>query len=114
MGATPVKGATNLGSQASAIASAERQLGRPLMVTPKAQSGGEAVDLTPRQIPALVAHVWDWFHEMAGRRTSGVAANPISYQDVMAWAQLTDRDPTPWEVHLLLRLDDTMLASLRG
>lgn len=112
-GAKPVKGAPNLGSQASHLASVERQLGRKIAVAPKAKDGGQVVETRERELPVVLAYVWDWFHELAARRTSGMALNPITHADVLAWSRLTDRDVTPWEVHLLLRLDDTALASLR-
>lgn len=112
-GAKPVKGAPNLGSQASAIASFERQMGRKMAVAPKVKDGERVIEGT-HELPPLLEYVWDWFQELAGRRTMGMAPNPITHADVLAWSRVTDRDVTPWEVQLLLRLDDAMLASLRG
>ena len=39
--------------------------------------------------------------------------NPLTYQEVQAWARLTQRHPSPDEVRLLMRLDDRMLAAFR-
>lgn len=65
-------------------------------------------------LPEVLASVWEDFHELAARRTGGPAGpNPLSHQEVLAWALLTERDPTPWEVRLLLLLDDAMLTTLR-
>lgn len=60
--------------------------------------------------PAAIAYLLDWFHDLAGRRTVGMAPNPITYADIEAWSRLTDTKPTPWQVSVLVRLDDAMLA----
>lgn len=31
--------------------------------------------------------------------------NPITYPDILAWAQLTGCAPSPWEISVLRRLD---------
>lgn len=88
---------------AAHLASIERQTGRSV--------GAEAPDL-----PFPLRHVWDWYvGELAPRRSSsGLGANPISYTDVEAWARLTGRTPTPMEIRILMRLDDTMVHTLRS
>jgi hypothetical protein len=67
------------------------------------------------QCPEGLRYVWDWFLELTGRRTAGaVSWNPLSYGEVDAWARLMDRQPSPWEVGLLMRLDDTFLTTRGG
>jgi len=62
-------------------------------------------------LPSEVAHIWEWFCELAAARTSGgMALNPITYPDIEAWARLTDSRPTPWEVSLLRRIDNSVIA----
>jgi len=59
--------------------------------------------------PPEVAYLLDWFTELSGRRThGGMAANPITFPDIEAWARLTGQRPRPWEVRVLTRLDDAL------
>lgn len=107
-GAAPVKGAQNLGSLSDHLASIERQTGR----RPVARQDEDEEEEVP--FPEVLGHVWDWFPELAARRGAGMAGpNPLTHADVLAWATMTGRDPTPDEVRLLLRLDDTWLAVIR-
>lgn len=63
-------------------------------------------------MPEEFAHVWLWFVELDEARTvSGFGASSISYVDIKAWAELTGRDPTPFEVRLLRRLDRRRLSA---
>lgn len=41
-------------------------------------------------------------------------ANPITYPDLLAWAQLTGCDPSPWEISVLRRLDVAAMAKPAG
>jgi hypothetical protein len=51
--------------------------------------------------------------ELAGARTSnGFGPNAIGYGELQAWARLTGRDPSPWEVSVLRRMDAAMLSKL--
>lgn len=60
-------------------------------------------------------HVWRWFCEIAGARTSnGFGANPISYGEIAAWASLTGQDVSPWEARLLRRVDAAVLNVLNS
>lgn len=103
-GARTPKGAANLGSLADHRASIERQTGRRLP---------EAV-APVRTLPVVLAHVWEWFTELAARRTGGpVGPNPITHGDIRAWAVTTGRDPTPEEVQLLCRMDDLAMTVFR-
>jgi hypothetical protein len=66
------------------------------------------VEADTPQVPDALLYLWEWFCEIASRRTSGgMAVNPITFVDVYAWAALTRCHPEPWEVRVLLRLDDT-------
>lgn len=59
-----------------------------------------------------MAYLWGWFIELASARTSnGFGLNPISYVEIAAWARLTGREPSPWEVSLLKRMDGAALAA---
>ena len=58
--------------------------------------------------PPEVEHVLAWFVELSGRRTNGMAPNPITFTEIEAWARLTGRCPRPWEVRVITRLDDAV------
>ncbi len=52
-----------------------------------------------------------WFGELSSARgSSGFGANPIGFAEILAWANLTHRAPTPFEVGVLHRIDATLLA----
>ena len=96
-GAVAPKGAANLGPMSAHLASIERQTGkRPQMADPVG-----TVDDT--DCPDVLRYLWDWFLELLPRRSGGaLGPNPLSYAEVLAWAQLMERDVTPREVRLLL------------
>lgn len=64
-------------------------------------------------IPAALAHLWEWFCELSGARSgNGGGPNPISYSEVMAWALLTGRAPAPQDVRAIMALDAVFFAEL--
>lgn len=55
-------------------------------------------------------YLWEWYEELLRDHwSSGFGLNPLTHGDVLDWAVLTRRQPSPLEVRLLLRLDDTFL-----
>jgi len=69
-------------------------------------TGKTPTDLIPGDMPPELEHVWDWFltlNSARGRSESG--PNPISYQDVQAWCDVTDMLVRPQEVQLIMRID---------
>lgn len=67
----------------------------------------------PAPLPWALRHIWEWFHELAGRAGSnGFGPNPLSYTEIAAWARLTGRHPQPHEVQLLLRLHDAWRVAI--
>lgn len=64
------------------------------------------------ELPDLGAYLWAWFVELSAARSgNGFGENPIGYTEIAAWAALTGRDLTPWEVSVLRRLDAVTLAA---
>jgi hypothetical protein len=78
-----------------------------------AQQGSAAAMIELDEQPDLPYHLtylWGWFGELAGRRQSnGMDVSPIAWREIEAWARLTGRDPKPWEVQALVKLDDLLL-----
>lgn len=65
-----------------------------------------AVRLAGEPLPPDAEHVWRWFQELdQARGSNGFGANPISYQDVLAWVQLTGTITRPSEVAAIMMLD---------
>lgn len=77
----------------------------------------EATGRTPPELvtppaPAGAAHLLAWFADLAaGRGVGYMAPLPLSYSEMEAWARLTGRTLTPWEVLVLRRLDNAYLAT---
>jgi hypothetical protein len=78
---------------------------------------GKRFRLAEEDVPAIpwpVQHVWNDFMTVTMRRTSnGFGANPLGYAELEAFARLMGRTFTPWEVRLMFRLDDLLVAALR-
>lgn len=99
-----MEGAGSLGPMSAHLASAERQSGRSAVVD----------DDEECQLPPPLQYVWSWFWELAPRRgNNGFGPSPLSYAELESWAAMTGREPTFWEVEVLMRLDDAMLVNLR-
>lgn len=61
--------------------------------------------------PPGFGYLLEWFGELSAARTSGAfGANPITFAEINAWAQLTGNEPTPTEVQIMRRLDVAVLA----
>lgn len=61
-------------------------------------------------LPYCLRHLWEWFGELADARSGGMGPGPITFQDIDAWARLTGRHPTPWEVSVIRQLDGLWLS----
>lgn len=62
------------------------------------------------EIPELFYEVWTWFLELNKTRGSnGFTPSPISYMEIKAWSDLTNRKPTSHQVALINELDRIVL-----
>jgi hypothetical protein len=65
--------------------------------------------------PERYAHVIGWFFEIHSRRSVGqYGPASLSWLDIHAWASLTGRKPSPWELRVIGRLDATYFAALHA
>lgn len=70
---------------------------------------GAQTALVGPPIPEALAYLWDWLFELdAARGVTMDGLAPLTYQDLDAWARLTDRHPEPHEVRALLYLDSVL------
>ena len=82
----------------------ERQTGRKI----------EALE-SPKTFPLLLSHVWTAFISLSNSRTSGFSGpNPITYEQISAWKQVTEQPLEPWEVEAVKRLDRVYMGVCNG
>jgi hypothetical protein len=61
--------------------------------------------------PDVARHVWDHFLSIHQGRSYGInGPNPISFQDIHFWSQLTGWTLSPWEVSTIKKLDVVFLS----
>lgn len=68
-------------------------------------------DDTPGLEPALV-RLWAVWRDLNATRSSGMAANPISYGEIEAFCRLTGEHLDPWEARAVRAVDDAYMLSL--
>ena len=82
----------------------ERQTGRRL----------EALE-PPTPFPMLLEHVWSAFCRLSNSRTTGFSGpNPITYEQIKAWKELTETPIDPWEIQAVIRLDRVYMGVANG
>jgi len=82
----------------------ERQTGRRL----------EALE-PPTPFPVLLSDVWSAFIMLSNTRTSGFSGpNPITYEQIKAWKELTHTPIDPWQIQAVLRLDTVYMGVANG
>jgi len=65
-------------------------------------------------LPWALSYLWDWFQELASARQSGMAANPLTFQEIRAYSKMLCLRIDAWETRVLRRMDETALATWRG
>lgn len=81
-------------SELSHLEQVERQTG----IRPKRLEGPE--------FPVLLSHIWSAFVACSKGRTGGFSgANPLSYESIKAWMELTGTPLNPREVELVKEID---------
>lgn len=82
----------------------ERQIGRrPEALEP------------PTEFPTLMSHVWSAFCVLSSSRTAGFSGpNPITYEQIKAWKELTETPIAPREVEAIKRLDAVYMGVANG
>jgi len=60
----------------------------------------------------MLTHVWAFFLELNQARSgSGFGANPISYTEILAWSQLTERNLSAFEVSAIKAVDRLFMGN---
>ena len=70
---------------------------------------------SPTEFPTLLSHVWSAFISLSNSRTSGFSGpNPITYEQILAWKQLTEQPLSSWEVVAIKKLDSIYMGVANG
>ena len=94
-----VSGSKGKATEADHLAQVAKQLGKDLKEVEKANA--DAI------FPDVASHLWATFIELHDGRTYGMSGpNPISYDIIKAWCDLTGVDLSPWEVTIIKSLDN--------
>ncbi|WP_443093265.1 phage tail assembly chaperone [Duganella lactea] len=76
------------------------------------QSGEMPPELDVPPIPHELVHVWEYFCQLSAKRTNGgMAANPISDEQIMAWERRHGFRLTPFEGECIDALDEVFLSN---
>lgn len=62
--------------------------------------------------PWHLRYLLGWYQEISGSRQSGMAANPLTFEEIHRWAQLMKKRPAPWEVRVIKLLDNTLMTHI--
>lgn len=93
----PVEGST--GSQREHLAALVERMNSPAHARLLKELDGPP-------FPEDLGYLWVWVMELdRARRVGPHGLEGFSYQEIEAWARLTDRDPQPHEIAALLDLD---------
>lgn len=64
-------------------------------------------------VPIAARHVWEYFQQLDRvRQSTGYGFNPISHQEIEAWAKLYRINLHPWEVDAIASMDTAKLNLL--
>ena len=78
----------------------ERQTGRRI----------EALE-PPTDFPILLSHIWSAFISLSNGRSMGFSGpNPIGYEQIKAWKELTETPLKAWEIEAIKRIDVVYLG----
>lgn len=77
------------------------------------RTGKTHPDLISPEISDEVMYIWTWFQELNCQRTSnGFGLNPITFLEIQAWANMTHKSPTAWEISALRAIDMTWINKM--
>lgn len=68
----------------------------------------------PECPPSMIGH-WQWFVRLNGRRQHGMnGPMPLTFVEIKAWQELMDVELTPFDVEVIIALDDVALNQKEG
>jgi hypothetical protein len=79
------------------------------------QTGRRPKGLDGPDFPTLLSHIWSAFVALSSGRTMGFSGpNPITYDQIKAWKELTNTPLSSWEVEAIKRVDVIYMGSFNG
>lgn len=79
------------------------------------QTGHRPKALDGPDFPLLMSHVWSAFIALSNGRSMGFSGpNPISYQDIKTWKELTDTPLSSWEIQAIKMVDSVFIGMTHG
>ena len=79
------------------------------------QTGHRPKALDGPDFPLLMSHVWSAFVVLNASRTMGFSGpNPISYQEIKTWKELTDTPLSSWEIEAVKCVDVVFMGMANG
>ena len=98
-----VSGGKGKATEADHLAQVAKQLGTDLKEVE--QANADAI------FPDVASHLWATFIELHDGRTYGMSGpNPLSYDIIKSWCELTGVDLSPWEVTIIKSLDNIWIT----
>lgn len=62
------------------------------------------------ECPVIFMQMWDWFLRLNARRQRDMNGPlPITFTELRSWRDLMDVDLLPFDVDILMRLDDVVI-----
>jgi hypothetical protein len=79
------------------------------------QTGKRLKQLDGPEFPTLLSHIWSAFILLSNSRSMGFSGpNPITYEQIKAWKEVTQTPLEAWEVSALKRLDTIFIRVMNG
>lgn len=100
-----VKGSKGKATERDHLEQVAKQLGTQLVEVEKANANAI--------FPDVASHLWATFIELHDGRTYGMSGpNPISYDIIKAWCDLSGIDLSYWEVEIIKSLDNLWIKTM--
>lgn len=74
----------------------------------KIKDAGDEPDMPPLDCPHIIGYLFD----VGPMMTGGMAASPVTYQEIDAWRRQTGIEIEPWEAQFIRRLSSDYVAQL--
>jgi hypothetical protein len=79
------------------------------------QIGRKPQELEGPKFPELVSHVWSAFISLSNSRTAGFSGpNPITYEQIKAWKELTNTVVSTRDVAAIMSIDRVYMRVANG
>jgi len=79
------------------------------------QTGRTPEPLIGPDFPQELSYIWSAFIHLSGSRSVGFSGpNPLSYQEIKCWMDITATPLKPWEVETVKSLDNIYMKVTNG